>query len=201
MSDGNTSSSHASSTSTVEISRAASQEASGDLSKPQDDPTSASAVDASSTQLIPSLAEQSSNQATVQVPDSVPDPVRCPVPDAASTPASDCSTSQTVDSAASTPGKLAHNKSTDEKIEIILKATGDAPIMKKTKWSVVRSRSVGWVATFIKKYSHLPDTDTLFLYVNQSYAPAPDELLDNLYSCFGADNKLVLHYSKTQAWG
>ncbi|KAA0194242.1 hypothetical protein HAZT_HAZT010868 [Hyalella azteca] len=84
------------------------------MSKPQDDPTSASAVDASSTQLIPSLAEQSSNQATVQVPDSVPDP---------------------------------------------------------------------------------------FLYVNQSYAPAPDELLDNLYSCFGADNKLVLHYSKTQAWG
>ncbi|KAF2364411.1 Ubiquitin-like protein Atg12 [Trinorchestia longiramus] len=99
------------------------------------------------------------------------------------------------------PSSIKVTKAVDEKIEIILKATGDAPIMKKTKWNVVRSRTVGWVAMFIKKYSHLQETDSLFLYVNQSYAPAPDELLDNLYCCFGAENKLVLHYSRAQAWG
>lgn len=40
-----------------------------------------------------------------------------------------------------------------------------------------------------------------FLYVNQSFAPAPDQLVRNLYQCFGSDGKLVLHYCRTQAWG
>jgi ubiquitin-like protein ATG12 len=40
-----------------------------------------------------------------------------------------------------------------------------------------------------------------FLYVNQSFAPAPDHIVKNLYDCYGTDGKLVLHYCKSQAWG
>lgn len=40
-----------------------------------------------------------------------------------------------------------------------------------------------------------------FLYVNQTFAPSPDQAVRNLYECFGADGKLVLHYCKSQAWG
>lgn len=40
-----------------------------------------------------------------------------------------------------------------------------------------------------------------FLYVNQTFAPSPDQILKNLYECYGTQNKLTLHYSITQAWG
>ena len=39
------------------------------------------------------------------------------------------------------------------------------------------------------------------MYVNQAFAPSPDQTLNNLYECFGSDGNLVLHYSKNQAWG
>ncbi|KAB1281798.1 Ubiquitin-like protein ATG12 [Camelus dromedarius] len=40
-----------------------------------------------------------------------------------------------------------------------------------------------------------------FIYVNQSFAPSPDQEVGTLYECFGSDGKLVLHYCKSQAWG
>ncbi|KAK3875424.1 hypothetical protein Pcinc_019708 [Petrolisthes cinctipes] len=94
------------------------------------------------------------------------------------------------------------NKATPlKKIDVLLKATGDAPIMRKKKWAVEGDKRVGWVADFIRKYLKLNSSDNLFLYVNQSFAPAPDQLVRNLYQCFGSDGKLVLHYCRTQAWG
>ncbi|XP_061874302.1 ubiquitin-like protein ATG12 isoform X2 [Colius striatus] len=44
-------------------------------------------------------------------------------------------------------------------------------------------------------------SDNMFIYVNQSFAPSPDQEVGTLYECFGSDGKLVLHYCKTQAWG
>lgn len=73
--------------------------------------------------------------------------------------------------------------------------------MKKKKWAVEGEKPVGWVAEFIRKYLKMEPSDTLFVYVNQSFAPAPDHIIRNLYECFGSDGKLVLHYCKTQAWG
>ena len=43
--------------------------------------------------------------------------------------------------------------------------------------------------------------ESLFVYVNQSFSPAPDTEIRVLYDCFGSDGKLVLYYCKTQAWG
>ncbi|KAK8401006.1 hypothetical protein O3P69_002644 [Scylla paramamosain] len=88
-----------------------------------------------------------------------------------------------------------------KKIDVLLKATGDAPIMKKKKWAVEGEKRVGWVADFIRKYLKMDQNDSLFVYVNQSFAPAPDQVVRNLYECFGSDGKLVLHYCRTQAWG
>ncbi|KAL3847598.1 hypothetical protein ACJMK2_018501 [Sinanodonta woodiana] len=91
-----------------------------------------------------------------------------------------------------------HNTS---KIDVLLKAAGDAPIMKKKKWAVERSKTVNWVAEFIKKYIKCQPSESLFVYVNQSFAPAPDSEIGTVFDCFGSDGKLVLHYCKTQAWG
>lgn len=88
------------------------------------------------------------------------------------------------------------------KVDILFKATGNAPIMKRRRWVVDNEKTVGWIISFLKtKVLHLGPSESLFLYVNQSFAPSPDQVVRNLYECFGTDGKLILHYCKTQAWG
>lgn len=99
------------------------------------------------------------------------------------------------------PAAAADNALADGKINLFLKATSDVPIMRKKKWQVDETKTIHWVITFIKKYLKLEDKDTIFLYVAQAFAPSLDQQIKNLYECFGADGKLVLHYSKTPAWG
>ncbi|TRY59500.1 hypothetical protein DNTS_017887 [Danionella cerebrum] len=67
-----------------------------------------------------------------------------------------------------------------KKIDVLLKAVGDTPIMKTKKWSVERRRTVQSLAQFILRFLKME----------------PNEQL-----CFGSDGKLVLHYCKSQAWG
>ncbi|XP_045113078.1 ubiquitin-like protein ATG12 isoform X3 [Portunus trituberculatus] len=50
-----------------------------------------------------------------------------------------------------------------KKIDVLLKATGDAPIMKKKRWAVEGEKQVGWVAEFIRKYLKLDQNDSLML--------------------------------------
>ncbi|KAK9872159.1 hypothetical protein WA026_016213 [Henosepilachna vigintioctopunctata] len=87
------------------------------------------------------------------------------------------------------------------KIDIFLKPIANAPIMKKQKWSVDSSKPISWILWFVAKYMKLEPEEKLFLYVNQVFAPAPDQILKNLYDCYATEGKLVLHYCKTQAWG
>ncbi|XP_071443653.1 autophagy protein 12-like [Hetaerina americana] len=98
-------------------------------------------------------------------------------------------------------GSNAKSDSEKQKIDILLKATANAPIMKTKKWAVDPEKRIGWIIEFIKKYLKLDPSENLFLYVNQAFAPSPDQVVRNLYECFGTDGKLVLHYCKSQAWG
>ncbi|XP_061198684.1 ubiquitin-like protein ATG12 [Neopsephotus bourkii] len=88
-----------------------------------------------------------------------------------------------------------------KKIDVLLKAVGDTPIMKTKKWAVERTRTIQSLVDFIKKFLKLMASEQLFIYVNQSFAPSPDQEVGTLYECFGSDGKLVLHYCKSQAWG
>lgn len=38
------------------------------------------------------------------------------------------------------------------KVEILFKAVGDAPIMKQPKWSVDEDKTIAWLASFIRQY-------------------------------------------------
>ncbi|XP_074605489.1 autophagy-related 12 [Brevipalpus obovatus] len=87
------------------------------------------------------------------------------------------------------------------KVDILLKATGDAPILKKRKWQVEGDKDVSFVINFVKQMLKLEKNENLFVYVSQAFAPAPDQKIRDLYLCYGSDGKLVLHYSKTPAWG
>ena len=46
-------------------------------------------------------------------------------------------------------------------VDLLLKATGDAPIMKKKKWSVDSNRNIGWIIEFIKRYFKLESSESL----------------------------------------
>ncbi|XP_003473324.1 ubiquitin-like protein ATG12 isoform X1 [Cavia porcellus] len=104
-------------------------------------------------------------------------------------------------SAAVSPGTEEPAGDTKKKIDVLLKAVGDTPIMKTKKWAVERTRTIQGLIDFIKKFLKLVASEQLFIYVNQSFAPSPDQEVGTLYECFGSDGKLVLHYCKSQAWG
>ncbi|XP_064615932.1 ubiquitin-like protein ATG12 [Liolophura sinensis] len=98
-------------------------------------------------------------------------------------------------------GPTSPSHTAKQKVDVLLKPAGDAPIMRKKKWAVERTKQIGWVSEFIKKYIKSDPSESLFLYVNQSFCPSPDSEVGTVYDCFGSDGKLVLHYCKTQAWG
>ncbi|XP_069736528.1 ubiquitin-like protein ATG12 [Phaenicophaeus curvirostris] len=102
---------------------------------------------------------------------------------------------------AGSPGAEEPAGDAKRKIDVLLKAVGDTPIMKTKKWAVERTRTIQGLVDFIKKFLKLMASEQLFIYVNQSFAPSPDQEVGTLYECFGSDGKLVLHYCKTQAWG
>uniref|UniRef100_A0A6G1SHL6 Ubiquitin-like protein ATG12 n=1 Tax=Aceria tosichella TaxID=561515 RepID=A0A6G1SHL6_9ACAR len=91
----------------------------------------------------------------------------------------------------------------ETKIEIFLKNTGNAPVIKnnKTKWLVKASTKVSEVAKLLIKLLNLDSNQSIFIYVNQSFAPALDQTVQNLFDCYECDKKLVLYYATTQAWG
>jgi len=87
------------------------------------------------------------------------------------------------------------------KVDVLLKAVGNAPIIKQSNWSVNATNTIAWLTAFLRKYLKLGNDDSLFIYVNQCFAPSPDHTIATLYECFASDTKLVLHYSITKAWG
>jgi ubiquitin-like protein ATG12 len=89
------------------------------------------------------------------------------------------------------------------KVVFLLKAAGGAPILKKKKWALPRSKTMGHIVEFLKKYMELDaqQQQQLFLYVNQAFAPALDTTIGSVNDCFSSEGTLVLHYALTQAWG
>lgn len=107
----------------------------------------------------------------------------------------------TIAAVASPRHRPSSTSETPAKIEVLLKAVGDAPIMKQRNWSLDGGKTVLFLMQFVRNYLRISKEDSLFIYVNQCFAPSPDQTIENLFKCFASDGKLVLHYSKTQAWG
>ena len=58
------------------------------------------------------------------------------------------------------------------------------------------------VAThFLRSKLGIAAQDSLFLYCNSAFAPAPSELIHDVAQCFHVGGILVLNYCTTPAWG
>lgn len=87
------------------------------------------------------------------------------------------------------------------KIEINLKAVGNAPILKRKKFLLDRSKNVKFIIEWLKKYMKLETKDQIFLYVNQEFAPSPDADIGTIYDCFKTGSSVIFYYCITPAWG
>ncbi|GJN89559.1 hypothetical protein Rhopal_002546-T1 [Rhodotorula paludigena] len=81
------------------------------------------------------------------------------------------------------------------KVVVRFKATGNAPIMKQNFYKISSSNQFRTVIAFLRKELGWKPSDSLFLYINSSFSPAPDD------TCFGTEGHLIVNYSSTQAWG
>ncbi len=81
---------------------------------------------------------------------------------------------------------------------VVLRATGDAPILKQSKFKVPKAERFAFVLDFLRR--HLKQ-ESVFAYLQQSFVPRLDERLGALHALFATDNKLVINYSTTPAWG
>uniref|UniRef100_A0A8C7LX83 Ubiquitin-like protein ATG12 n=1 Tax=Oncorhynchus mykiss TaxID=8022 RepID=A0A8C7LX83_ONCMY len=68
-----------------------------------------------------------------------------------------------------------------KKIDVLLKAVGDTPIMKTKKWSVEKGRTVQSLSQFISRFLKMEANEQLFIYVNQSFSPSPDQEVGVLF--------------------
>merc|ERR1712127_1019566 len=88
-----------------------------------------------------------------------------------------------------------------EKVEILLRAVGDAPVLKKNKFKLNRTQKIAFVSDFLRKATKCEADERIFLYIHQAFSPTMDSPTGTLFDNHASDNKLVLHYSKTPAWG
>ena len=82
-----------------------------------------------------------------------------------------------------TGGEAGGSAPAPEKVVVLLKATGDAPILKQNKFKI----------TAADKF--------VFVYLNSAFTPSYDETVANLYAWHGVEGKLVVNYALQQAWG
>ncbi|GAA6005024.1 hypothetical protein JCM11491_002311 [Sporobolomyces phaffii] len=81
------------------------------------------------------------------------------------------------------------------------KATGNAPIMKQNLFKISASSKFQAVHAFLRQHLKTKPSDALFLYINSSFAPAPDDVVSSLFASYGTEGQLIVNYSSTQAWG
>mmetsp|Transcript_35834 Transcript_35834/g.80736 ORF Transcript_35834/g.80736 Transcript_35834/m.80736 type:complete len:134 (-) Transcript_35834:141-542(-) len=102
------------------------------------------------------------------------------------------------------PGAGAATGKKDDKVRIFAKNVGDAPILKTTEFSASAASPFSRVIDHIQKKirtSAAHKDAVVHLFINQSFSPAPDEQLGDLYKCFQNNGKLVIDYALKEAWG
>lgn len=86
------------------------------------------------------------------------------------------------------------------KVTIMFKAVGDAPILKIKTFNVKRTDTVADLLKAIRK--QLNYTESLHIFINQAFSPSLDNTVDIIKECYAPnDEKLIIYYSTSPAWG
>mmetsp|Transcript_41883 Transcript_41883/g.58510 ORF Transcript_41883/g.58510 Transcript_41883/m.58510 type:complete len:95 (+) Transcript_41883:31-315(+) len=88
-----------------------------------------------------------------------------------------------------------------EKVLIQLKATGNAPQLKKKKFYVTENHSFAKIIETVRKHLRLDEQTPLFCFINSSFQPHPEENVGDLAKCFSTGKSLIVNYCLEVAWG
>ncbi|KAG5192426.1 ubiquitin-like protein Atg12, partial [Tribonema minus] len=77
----------------------------------------------------------------------------------------------------------------------------NAPILRQTKFRVPGSWTFQDLQASLRTQLKLPSSTPLFVYCNSAFCPSPDQILIELFLCFGTGGELVINYSLSEAWG
>ncbi|KAH7312259.1 putative autophagy protein [Stachybotrys elegans] len=89
-----------------------------------------------------------------------------------------------------------------EKVVVRFKAVGSAPSLTQDVCKISSNRKFEEVVRYLRRKLRCKDTDSVFLYINNAFAPSLDEVVGNLHQCFkNAHDQLVVAYSITPAFG
>ena len=89
----------------------------------------------------------------------------------------------------------------DNKVVVHFRHAGNAPILKQSKFKLPADIRFHVVTETLRAHLRLAKEDSLFLYCNSAFAPAPGLALGDIAQCFHVDGTLVLNYCCTPAWG
>ncbi|KAK3381518.1 ubiquitin-like autophagy protein Apg12-domain-containing protein [Podospora didyma] len=89
-----------------------------------------------------------------------------------------------------------------EKVPVYFKPVGSAPELRPALVTASSAWKFDKVVIFLRKKLKVKDTESVFLYVNSTFAPSLDEVVGNLWMCFkDSRDHLNISYSITPAFG
>ncbi|KAK4127245.1 autophagy protein 12 [Parathielavia appendiculata] len=89
-----------------------------------------------------------------------------------------------------------------EKIVVRFKPVGSAPPIRRDLVKVASAQKFESVVAYLRKTLKVGEAESVFLYVNSTFAPSLDEVVGNLWRCFkDSHDHLNVSYSITPAFG
>lgn len=68
-----------------------------------------------------------------------------------------------------------------EKVVVRFRPVGSAPAIRRDLVKVISTHKFDSVVAYLRKMLKVPETDGVFLYINNTFAPALDEVVGNLW--------------------
>lgn len=78
---------------------------------------------------------------------------------------------------------------------------GDVPALSKPKFKYSGNKKLYQVNEKLKQLLNINPNLQLYFYCGNAFSPTPDQVLQELYDCFGIDGELVLQYGIKEVWG
>ncbi|KAK0641114.1 ubiquitin-like autophagy protein Apg12-domain-containing protein [Cercophora newfieldiana] len=89
-----------------------------------------------------------------------------------------------------------------EQVVVRFRAVGAAPPLRRDVVKVTSTHKFETIVAHLRKTLKVQETGSVFLYINNTFAPALDEVVGNLWRCFKDSNgHLNVSYSMTPAFG
>lgn len=88
-----------------------------------------------------------------------------------------------------------------EKVTIRFRAIGSTPILQQTVYKISSNQKFSVLVKFLRRQLKFPTSQSIFCYINSSFAPGLDEMIGNLYKSFAVDGQLLVSYCTTVAFG